>query len=284
MQLSLLEVLNDKIYEGKRVMIGLSGGINSAAALCYLNKFVEDKPKELYLYYAHFDEHSEETAKFVHEQVAYAEQNFDKVHYEQSNNSLLEHMESVNTIYSPKLNGCTMKLKVFPMIKFMKKHEIDIDIVGYVRSEYKRIQRQVALKVKNKQYLISHLSNEDCFSLVEKEIGWYPSIYNIKWTDERIIPYLDRYATPDVIHPQQAAIIRKYANRGYGWGKAKRVFKHNNCLPCKNMHQWELFMVRIFFPDHHAKAMALAADLGRYWGRPEQSPMEVETTCTICSI
>jgi len=41
----------------KRVMIGLSGGINSMAVLCWLIE-QEDKPKDIWLFYAHFEEHS----------------------------------------------------------------------------------------------------------------------------------------------------------------------------------------------------------------------------------
>ena len=67
MQLTIFEILQDSWnYSDKKVMIGLSGGINSAAVLAYLAKNVIDKPKELFLFYAHFDEHSSDTIDFAH--------------------------------------------------------------------------------------------------------------------------------------------------------------------------------------------------------------------------
>jgi len=51
MQLEMFEVLQDHNYTDKRVAIGLSGGINSAAVLCYLVDQVqpEDRPSALVL-------------------------------------------------------------------------------------------------------------------------------------------------------------------------------------------------------------------------------------------
>lgn len=132
MQLSFLDILDDQSpnYEGKQVMIGLSGGINSAAVLCYLNKFVEYKPKTLYLFHANFLEHSPDTLRFVQDQLKYARANFAQVVYEQSDNSILNHFEQQNIIYAPKFSGCTRMLKIEPMIEFMARHKIDIDLVG----------------------------------------------------------------------------------------------------------------------------------------------------------
>jgi tRNA(Ile)-lysidine synthase TilS/MesJ len=45
-------------YSNQKVLIGLSGGINSMAVLCCLALYPDElKPKELHLFYAHFDEH-----------------------------------------------------------------------------------------------------------------------------------------------------------------------------------------------------------------------------------
>ena len=55
----------------------------------------------------------------------------------------------------------------------MIKHKIELDIVGYVRHEYKRINRHIDRGIKNKDYLIRHLSDEDCFSIVDKFLGWF---------------------------------------------------------------------------------------------------------------
>ena len=47
-------------------MIGLSGGINSMAVLCWLGELPTHKhPDELHLFYADFKEHSEDTIQFV---------------------------------------------------------------------------------------------------------------------------------------------------------------------------------------------------------------------------
>ena len=51
-------------YRSVKVMIGLSGGINSMAVLVWLAQY-ELRPKELHLFYAHFEEHSPGTLEFV---------------------------------------------------------------------------------------------------------------------------------------------------------------------------------------------------------------------------
>ncbi|CAH1002628.1 hypothetical protein LEM8419_03500 [Neolewinella maritima] len=283
MQLSLIDVIDDQLpnYKGKAIMIGLSGGINSAAVLAYLSKFIEYQPDKLYLYHANFIEHSPDTLAFVDACVDYARRKFPDVHYEQDDISLLAHFEEQKIIYSPKFSGCTRMLKIAPMVEFMRRHDIAIDLVGYVRGEYARIQRQIERGVENKEYLISHLTNEDCFSLVADEIGWYPDIYHLKWNDPRILPYVAQYRAD--LSDQQASIIERYARRGYGYDGSTRVFKHNNCLPCKNMHQWELFMLRIFYPGYYERAMQLAERMGGYWGRKDESTAGESSTCTVCA-
>ena len=42
---------------GQKILVGLSGGINSAAVLCHL-KESGIMPSELHLFYVHFKEHS----------------------------------------------------------------------------------------------------------------------------------------------------------------------------------------------------------------------------------
>jgi len=61
-----------------KIMIGLSGCINSMAVLCWL---VETgiKPSELHIYYAHFKEHSPDTFKFVADGIRFARKNFANV-------------------------------------------------------------------------------------------------------------------------------------------------------------------------------------------------------------
>jgi hypothetical protein len=282
MQLSIFEILQDVSYSDKRVMLGLSGGINSAAALCYLAEEVEDKPEDIYLYYAHFDEHSPGTREFVHAQVDYAKDHFSNVIFEESENSIIEFFEKEKMIPQPKVTPCTRKLKIMPMVEFMEKHKIDVDIVGYVRSEWSRINRQIEVGVKNKEYLIRHLSDEDCFFLVKKHIGWYPAIYDIKWNDKRIKDALSEYGS--LLHPDQYKVIKSYSDSGYNYRrKSYRVFKHNNCLPCKNMHQWEIFLVKVFFPEMYEEAMSLAERMNGYWGRKNEFVNE-NSDCAICSI
>lgn len=282
MQLSIFEILQDVSYSDKRVMIGLSGGINSMAALSYLATCVDEKPDELFLYYAHFEEHSPDTQNFVLAGVEYAEKHFQKVTFEQSQNSVIQFFREQKMIPQPAVTPCTRLLKILPMVEFMKRHSIDVDIVGYVRHEWSRINRQIAKGVENKEYLIRHLSDEDCFSLVEKEIGWYPEIYRLRWDDVRIKQALKKYGHE--LHPSQLRIISDYSESGYNHRRQSyRVFKHNNCLPCKNMHQWEIFLLRIFYPDYLKNAMDLADELGAYWGRSNEVVNE-NSDCAVCSI
>lgn len=284
MQLSVFEILQDFSYKDERVMMGLSGGVNSAAALAYLAEFVEEKPKELYLYYSHLSEHSADTEKFVHACVEYAKSKFSTVVFEQSNHSVLEYFENgFRGIPHPSLSPCSKLLKIDHMIDFQRRHNINKDIIGYVREEWRRIERQIQRGVKDKDYLIRHMSNEDCFSIVEKYIGWYPKIYSLRWDDTRIktsLPSLRKR-----LDKSQYNIVKGYAEQGYNnMSKTYRVFKHNNCLPCKNMHQWEIAMVGIFFPQYYDPAMKLAEKLGTYWGRSAASPINESTDCAVCVV
>ena len=283
MQLSVLEILDDVNYARGRNMIGLSGGINSAAALIYLAEYVEDKPKEIYLYYAHLKEHSPDTEQFVLELVEYAKKHFDKVIFESSVNSMIEYCENdFKGISHPKITPCTKFLKLIHMTEFMAKHKIDRDIVGYVRHEYKRINRQIERGVQGKDYLIRHLSDEDCFSIVKNHFGWYPGIYSIKWNDPKIGEAIEKWGHE--LHETQLRTLKKYYRQGYNnMRKSYRVFKHNNCLICKNMHQWEIFLVRIFYPDYYNRAMQTAEKLNSFWGRSDEIVNE-NSDCAICSM
>ena len=40
-KLMLLDKIDDLPIDGKRIMIGISGGINSAAVACFLNKYID---------------------------------------------------------------------------------------------------------------------------------------------------------------------------------------------------------------------------------------------------
>lgn len=83
--------------------------------------------------------------------------------------------------------------------------------------------------------------------------------------------------------PKQIEIIYDYSAKGYNFRKkSKRVFKHNNCLPCKNMAEWELFVLKIFYPDYHQRAMDLAKKIDGYWGRFDNNGESAD--CVICVI
>ena len=146
MQLSTFETLHDWNFTDKNVMIGLSGGINSAAVLCYLVKHIQNKPKKLFLFHADFAEHSPDTLTFVMACIEYAKKHFD-VEYEIQSNSALDFFEQSKMIPAPTLSPCTRILKIEPMVKYMRDNNIDVDLVGYVRTEDRRIINQIARKI-----------------------------------------------------------------------------------------------------------------------------------------
>jgi len=284
MQLSLLEILDDVDYRNQRVVIGLSGGINSAAVLAYVASQIENKPKDLHLFYAHFSEHSTGTLDFVFDCVNYAKKHFENVTFKMTENSINEFFVEKKMIPHPMVAPCTKILKVLPIREYMIDNKIDVDLVGYVREEKRRVKNQQKFAQQRKEYPILHLSNEDCFVLVKKEIGYYPDIYDIFWSDKRILPFLN--FRKESMPKQQFDVVMKYAMRGYGHRKTKRVFSHNNCLPCKNMQTWEYYMTMLFFPDAIEKANETADVIGSYWGRDADAFYEMgkSTSCTYCEI
>jgi 3'-phosphoadenosine 5'-phosphosulfate sulfotransferase (PAPS reductase)/FAD synthetase len=223
-------------YRNVKVMIGLSGGINSMAVLVWLANY-ELKPKELHLFYAHFGEHSPGTLEFVLAGVEYAKRNFETVIYKQTNNSVLDYFKEQKMIPHPTAAPCTRFLKIEPMVTYAFENGITVDLVGYVRTEKRRVKNMQSKGADNlfmsKQFPILQQDNEWCFDVVKKEIGFYPAIYDIRNA------------------------------------KGKRVFTHNNCLPCKNMQIDDFEEVKEFFPDYWQKAMDLSTELQKYWGRSE---------------
>lgn len=266
MQKSLF--LEQTDYSGKDIMIGLSGGINSMAVLCWLANYPQQyKPKILHLFYAHFEEHSPDTLNFVLAGVKYAKENFKSVVYTQTNNSVLSFFEDKKMIPHPMVSPCTHILKITPMLEYMVKNKITIDLVGYVRTEQRRIKRMagrsesglvtnnsVNIKGIEKHFPISDKDNEWCFSLVKQGIGWYPKIYDIRH-------------------------------------KGKRVFHHNNCLPCKNMNLKDFELVKKHYPEYWQKAQNLAESLQLYWGRSKNDFYTTfgrkyqpdGQTCSVCA-
>jgi len=154
----------------------------------------------------------------------------------------------------PRLSPCTFALKIEPMLTFMVENELTIDLVGYIRTEKRRVfnmaaksgggyeDNSVTIKGIEKHFPISNQDDEWCFSIVEKFIGWYPKIYSIK--DKR----------------------------------GKRVFKHNNCLPCKNFREKDYEATRKHYPEYMEKADQLAEDLNLYWGRNK-----TDAECNYCA-
>jgi 7-cyano-7-deazaguanine synthase in queuosine biosynthesis len=77
-------------YGGQKMLLPLSGGINSAACLCWLLEeiSIDRWPDELHLYYSHFKEHSPGTLKFVFALVKYAKSKFPDVKFKFTRNSV----------------------------------------------------------------------------------------------------------------------------------------------------------------------------------------------------
>ncbi len=224
-------------YSNKKVLIGLSGGINSMAVLCWLAEYpTEYKPKEIHLFYAHFEEHSEGTLEFVLAGVEYAKKHFENVHYKQTNNSVVEFFREMKMIPHPTVAPCTRLLKIIPMAEYAKEHGTDIDLVGYVKDEKRRIKNMWAKNPQTKTtkgFPIADKENEWCFQIVLRELGFYPAIYDLK------------------------------DNTG------KRIFAHNNCLPCKNWNKKNFAAGNEYYPEKMKPAIELQQDLKKHWGREE---------------
>jgi 3'-phosphoadenosine 5'-phosphosulfate sulfotransferase (PAPS reductase)/FAD synthetase len=236
-----------KDYSNDEVLIGLSGGINSQAVLCWLANYPEEfKPKVLHIFYAHFAEHSPDTFQFVADGIRYARKHFKQVRVKITRNSVLKFFKEQKMIPHPMSAPCTRLLKIVPMMEYAVANNIKIDLVGYVREEARRM-KNMAKKVGSdivdamvqagnihKHFPIGSKSNEWCFEIVDREIGWHPAIYDIRDS------------------------------------KGNRVFTHNNCLPCKNMQKDDFEEVKTYYPEYWDGAMKLSEDLQLYWGRDAQ--------------
>ncbi len=258
-------------YEDEDLLLGLSGGINSMALLCWL-KESGVKPKSLHLYYAHFLEHSPDTFQFVADGIRYARKHFDNVHVKITKNSIIDFFGKQNIIPHPANSPCSKKLKIDGINTYASLHGITIDLVGYVKHELKRRgNRQQKNMDKGlfslrKDYPIGEFTDEWCFEIVKKELGWYPALYDILFTEE---DFLEGLCNQKDI--------------------GKRVFKHNNCLPCKNMSTMEIKAIKKYFPAYYLEAIKLSAKLSKYWGRDKDQfyfsfgrDLGQDSTCGAC--
>lgn len=232
-------------FSKKKVMIGLSGGINSMAVLCWLGELPqENKPSELHLFYADFKEHSDDTIQFVLDGVFWAKNHFESVIFVQTENSVMDFFEEHNFIPHPTNSKCSHELKIVPMLKYAYRNNIDIDLVGYVAKELKRVKRAQSVGKNDlffkKDFPIVGKTDEWCFEIVMRCIGWYPKIYDIMEND-------------------------------------KKVFTHNNCLPCKNMTPKQLKAVAKYYPEKYIRALEVEANTGSYFGRNK-----CDSSCAIC--
>jgi hypothetical protein len=243
---------------GKRVLLGVSGGINSAAVLVWLiqNGII---PSELHLYYAHFKQHSPDTAKFVTDLIRYARKSLPNVKVRITRNDVIDFFRKEKIIPHPVISPCSVRLKIRPIDAYCFHNRIEVDLIGYVKSELKRrssraYNPQTAMFEADKVYPIGNFDDEWCFEIVKQAVGWYPKIYDL----------ID--------------------------SNGKRLFKHNNCLPCKNMTNEDLELVKQYFPWHWQEAMRLSVDLSRHWGRDSaefyttfgRPELGQESTCETC--
>ncbi len=124
-------------YSGLRVMLPLSGGINSGALLCALGREVSPErwPCELHLYASHFKEHSPGTLSFVLALIRYAKRTFPLVKWKVTRNSVNAYFIEQKMIPHPTLSPCSRELKVKPAREYFEQHELDIELIGYVDTD-----------------------------------------------------------------------------------------------------------------------------------------------------
>jgi len=208
------------------------------AVLCWLIESGQ-RPSELHLFYAHFEEHSPDTFQFVADGIRLARRHFDQVMVRITKNSVLRFFEEQKMIPHPMSSPCSRKLKIEPMETYWIENGVTVDLIGYIRTETKRMQAMRANSADTlftrKDFPIGIFSDEWCFEIVDRYIGWHPAIYDI----------LDE--------------------------KGRRVFSHNNCLPCKNMWLKAMKAVAQYYPRYMTKAVATSRRLKAYWGRDAEA-------------
>lgn len=161
------------MIDGEKVLIGLSGGINSMAVLCWLVES-RQQPKELHLYYAHFIEHSPDTFQFVADGIRYARQHFKNVKAKITRNSVIDFFNRQKMIPHPAISPCSKQLKIDPIEKYCFDNQISVDLIGYVKAELKRrankqYKPQLKMFEASKHYPIGVQDDEWCFEIVKKQ-------------------------------------------------------------------------------------------------------------------
>lgn len=158
----------------------------------------------------------------------------------------MEYFEEEGIIPHPTVSPCSRVLKIEPMLRYCYQNGIHMDLIGYVSHESRRYKRMLAKGAGDmffkKSFPIIGFSDDWCFDMVDKYIGWHPKIYDIR--DD----------------------------------KGRRVFKHNNCLPCKNMTPKQLLAVKEHYPEKYARALEVEQKTGSYFGRSKS-----DMGCAICN-
>lgn len=272
---------------GQKVLLGLSAGINSMAVLCHL-KEQGIKPSELHLFYAHFQEHSPDSFRFVSAGVRFARNNFDNVFFRMERHSIIRWFEQQKMIPHPAISPCSRILKIERINNYAFDNGIAIDLVGYVKHELKRRaegqakNKEIGLFSLDKQYPIGDFTDEWCFEIVDRNIGWHPAIYDLMYDDSDFMSWVNlnfRFWPPAIA----ADVKRRIGNH-------ERVFKHNNCLPCKNMYPHEIIAISFFYEGYYKDAMLLSERLKKHWGRNKDEfyltfgrELGQESTCSACT-
>lgn len=242
----LAQIETDAVnYSGLKVLLPLSGGINSMACLCWLGEAVSPErwPLELHLHYSHFTEHSPDTFKFVADGIRYARKRFPWVKATILRNSVNKYFLKSKMIPHPTISPCSRELKVIPARNYFQLHDLDIELIGYVNTDMRRF-KNLSARNEHARFPVLEWSKQECLDYVKRVIGWYPAIYDIK--DEN----------------------------------GKDVFSHNNCLPCKNMHPKQLQNVARHFPKFARIAEQTASAIpGAYWGREDVPEV---FACDVC--
>lgn len=246
MKIKLLNLDEEPIdYSHSRILIPLSGGVTSAALLSFLGEFhpLARKPRELHLYHTQFQEHSPDTLHFVADCVRYAERVFHSVKVKIIKQSVNAFFIAQRLIPDPTTSPCTVQLRTLPQEQYCRDEAIDWVIEGFVRSSQQPHPQYISYGGRQIPYPLLGLTDDESFNLVEQVIGWYPAIYDI-------------------------------------FEGGRRVFKFNNCLPCKNMNRAEVENVWKYFPQYAQEAEVAAAQIpGGVWGSQDVPDIFKCDTC-----